>query len=127
MLSHAIQESYADASDNVRDVQTKEVVRRRIAMLIVERAIKIRGFAMAAGRSTSWASMFLRGKRKFSFDRIDEVAAFFQHRPEAIIAPLTPDEVKRSDDALKRFPQRRHRPTVRAVKRAVASLDHARP
>lgn len=119
VLSLCIPDACAAAGDTVEDVRTNEVVRRRVAMLLAERAIKKQGFAKAAGRTPSWVPMFLHGKRPFPFARIDEVAAFFQHTPEAFIAQLTNEEVKRSDDALKLLRRRRLDP--RALKRSVAS------
>jgi hypothetical protein len=119
LLSLCIPVASVVAGDSVPDVRTNEVVRRRVALLLAERAIKKQGFAKAAARTPSWVPMFLRGKRPFPFDRIDEVASFFQHSPEALIAQLTDDEVKRSDEALKQL--RRRRPEPRAMKRSVAS------
>ena len=119
VLSLQIVESYTGADDSVLGVRTNEVVRRRVAMLLAERAIKKQGFAKAADRTPSWVPMFLRGDRPFPFERIDEVATFFQHTPEQFIAPLTDEEVKRSDEALKQFRRRRSDP--RALKRARAS------
>jgi hypothetical protein len=75
-------------------------------------------FAAAAQRTPSWVPMFLRGDRPFPFDRIDEVAKFFQHSPENLIAPLTDEEVKRSSEALKGF---RRRASARPLKRSAAS------
>src|ERR1043166_952697 len=119
VLSLQIVESYTGADDSVLGVRTNEVVRRRVAMLLAERAIKKQGFAKAADRTPSWVPMFLRGDRPFPFERIDEAERFFQHTPEQFIAPLTDEEVKRSDEALKQFRRRRSDP--RALKRARAS------
>jgi len=119
VLSLQIADGYAPAGDSVGVVRTEEIVRRRVAMLLHEREIKKQGFARAAKRTPSWVPMFLRGIRPFPFARIDEVAIFFQYTPEQFIAPLTDEEVKRSDDALKRF--RRRRRDSRGPKRAVAS------
>lgn len=115
LLSPSIADSYAAEGDSVDGVRTNEVVRRRVAMLLADRSIKKQGFAKAADRTPSWVPMFLRGERPFPFDRIDEVATFFQHTPEAFIAPLTDAEKKRSDEALKKL---RHRSAPRALKRA---------
>jgi hypothetical protein len=87
-------------------------------MLLAERQIKKQGFAQAADRTPSWVPMFLRGKRPFPFERIDEVATFFQHTAEGFIAQLTNEEVKRSDEA---FKQLRRRSKLRTVKKAAAS------
>jgi hypothetical protein len=122
LLSLAIPNSYVGADVSVIVVQTKEVVRRRIALLLAEREIKKQGFAKAAKRSPSWVPMFLRGERPFPFERIDEVALFFQHTPEAFIAPLTDDEVTRSDGAFKQLRrQHRRRAGQHVLKRARAS------
>lgn len=119
LLSISITDSYPSASDSVQVVQTKEVVRRRVAMLLAEREIKKQGFAKAAGRTPSWVPMFLHGKRPFPFERIDEVAKFFQHTTEALIAPLTEEEVTRSDEALKQL-RRRSRPRLVTARRSGA-------
>jgi len=87
-------------------VRTDEVVRRRIAILLSDRGIMKNRFAKAADRTASWVPMFLRGERPFPFERIDEVASFFQHTPEMLVAPLSDEEVKRSSDALKKFRKR---------------------
>jgi transcriptional regulator with XRE-family HTH domain len=92
-------------------VRTNEVVRRRIAVLLADRGIKKQAFAKAAARAPSWVAMFLRGERPFPFERIDEVARFFQYTPETLVAPLTDEEVKRSSEALKEF----RRPTRRLI------------
>lgn len=118
LLSVCITESCATESDSVHGVRTNEVVRRRVVLLLEDRAIKKQGFAKAADRTPSWVPMFLRGDRPFPFERIDEVAAFFQHTPEALIAPLTDDEVQRSVELLKRV---RRRPERGAPKRRIAS------
>jgi hypothetical protein len=118
LLSLCITESCAAENDSVPGVRTNEVVRRRVVILLTERAIKKQGFAKAADRTPSWVPMFLRGERPFPFERIDEVAAFFQHTPEALIAALTDEEVARSSDLLKQFrrrPARRTRPQRRVA------------
>ncbi len=98
-------------------VKTDEVVRRRIAILILDRGILKHRFAKAAGRSASWVSMFMRGARPFPFEKIDEVAAFFQHTPEKLVAALSDEDVKRSTEALKKY---RLSPRKRTVRPQVA-------
>lgn len=117
LLSLYIVDTCAVVSGSVLVVRTNEVVRRRVAILLSERGIMKHRFAQAAKRTASWVPMFLRGERPFPFDRIDEVAAFFQHTPEALIVSLTDEEVKRSSELLKQF-RRRSQPRI---KRAVAS------
>lgn len=87
------------ARDTVGLVQTAEIVRRRIAVLIEERGVKKNRFAKAAKRPPSWVSAFLGGTRPFPFERIDEIAKFFQLETDRLIAPLT-DEERRASSAL---------------------------
>lgn len=102
-----------------------EVVRRRVALLLFERDIRKQGFARAAARTPAWVPMFLRGDRPFPFERIDEIAAFFQHTSLTFIAPLTDEEAHRSAVALKQLVKpvraRARRANERVKKRSVAS------
>lgn len=109
LLSGSIRDAYTAESDSVEIVRTNEVVRRRVALLLVDGSIKKQGFAKAADRAASWVAMFLRGERPFPFERMDEIAVFFQRTPDALIAPLTELEKKRSDDALKQLRRRPRR------------------
>lgn len=86
--------------DNFHAVQTAEIVRRRIALVLDERGIKKLRFAKEAGRKAPWVTMFLNGERPFPFDRIDEIARFLHLTAETLIAPLSAEEVRRSSELL---------------------------
>ena len=92
---------YFTLRDNFCLMRTDETVRRRGALLLHERGIRNNAFAVAADRKPSWVSMFLRGTRPFPFERIDEVAEFFQSTPVKFVAPLTKGEIERASEALK--------------------------
>lgn len=84
-------------------LKTPEILRRRIALLMDQNGTKQLKFATVVGRKPSWVSMFLRGDRPFPLDSIDDVAKFYHCSVEALLAPLDPQEVKRSNELLRSF------------------------
>lgn len=90
-------------------------IRRNIQEILVRRDMKQGGFARAAGKSTPWASAYLRGKFRFPLHRLDEVAGFLEVTPEDLVKET---DCSQSDDhaefgKLITFPNVLQRPYLR--------------
>lgn len=79
---------------------TLDALRRQILQRLAQSGTTQVDLAEAVGKSASWLSMFLRGKREIRFTEIDQIAAFFEVLPSALftdpdLPAVRPDKEQR--------------------------------
>ena len=94
--------------DNFSSVDSDEILRRRIVLLMEAKGTKQTKLAHAARRGPSWASMFLRGDRGFPMESLADVAALLDRTIEQMFAPLSHEEANRSAELQRSFRKKKH-------------------
>lgn len=104
-VAAVIETGQSDAETRLRD---------HIKRLLKERGIVQHRFGEAAGRGPAWVSAYLRGKRRFPLEKIDDVAGFFGMSTGALLAGLNGSG--NSDDARRRGHSQSRSQLARVVK-----------